>query len=134
MDYHHTGKVTEYTDPAGHVTRNTFDANGNLLANTDPAGSTFNFEYDANEQPTITTSTITTANGVETVMIEKVYDRLNRVSEQIDADGLSTKAEYDALGRQTAPRSMNTMRSEMSKRCSIPMAPGLKTTMMSLVA
>ena len=96
------GNVTAYTDAAGNVTANAFDANDNLLTTSDPSGSVFGFEYDENEQQTVTTSSVTTANGVETVRLEKVYDSLNRVTEQIDADGLSTKAEYDALGRQTA--------------------------------
>ena len=95
-------KIEEYITPLGDRINNSFDPNGNLTVSRDPSGHEVHFDYDPNGNQTTLMTTITTENGPETFTIEKVYDALNRMTEEIDGDGRSLKAEYDALGRPTA--------------------------------
>ncbi|MCP4398874.1 MAG: RHS repeat protein [bacterium] len=95
-------KIEEYITPLGDKINNSFDPNGNLTVSRDPSGHEVQFDYDPNGNQTTLMTTISTENGLETFTIEKVYDALNRMTEEIDGDGRSLKAEYDALGRPTA--------------------------------
>lgn len=89
------GDVRTVTDPLGHVTTRSYDAERNLVGATDPDGHTTQYRYDlANER----TDTIR-ADGSD---LHTDYFPDGTVQDQVDAAGNTTTYAYDALGRETS--------------------------------
>jgi len=89
------GDVRTITDPLGHVTTSSYDADRNLVSVTDPNGHTTQYRYDlANER----TDTVR-ADGTD---LRADYFADGTVKDQVDAAGNITSYAYDALGRETS--------------------------------
>lgn len=83
------------TDPLGHKTSNTYDADQNLASATDADGNTTAYAYDnANELTTVTRADGTT--------LSKTYDGDGNITSQTDGAGRATTYGYDALDRRTS--------------------------------
>ena len=69
------GDLLSSTDPLGHTTTNTYDANHNLISTTDPLGHTTTYTYDANGNKTSTTypATATSTNTTSTTYYSFVF-------------------------------------------------------------
>lgn len=84
------GNVTAQTDAEGGVTRYTYDAANRVTSMTPPIGTAKTFAYAPTSQ--------TTQRGV---LIETTqYDPFGRAA-STTLDGITTRYEYDALGRRT---------------------------------
>jgi len=86
------GLISE-TDPNGHVTRNTWDARGNLLSHSDALGRTTSYAYDALND----TTAITDPLGVTTALTYDVKGNLLAVSRPLTQTGqvATTTLSYD---------------------------------------
>lgn len=85
------------TDPLGHQTFFTYDANHNLTSITGPKPNQCKeVTYDKANRPRFITDR---QNDGTFVIIEKKYDKLGHVIEEIDACKNSTFFTYDSLGR-----------------------------------
>lgn len=109
------GEVTKTTDPLGHVSTKTYDADHNLATVTDPNGNITTYSHDlANEQITVKradgTTTSTTywpdgtvkaqIDGAGTAIQSYAYDSLGRVTSITDALGHTTSSTYDGTGNK----------------------------------
>ncbi|KGB98446.1 LysM peptidoglycan-binding domain-containing protein [Burkholderia cepacia] len=82
-------------DPAGAVTANRYDANGNLLEQTQIAA-----RYSgATTEAAVTAWQATSANRTADRTTTWAYDASNRPAYVIDAEGYVTASRYDAAGR-----------------------------------
>jgi RHS repeat-associated protein len=89
------GDVRTITDPLGHVTTRSYDADRNVVSVIDPNGNTTQYRYDlANER----TDTIR-ADGTD---LHTDYFVDGTVKDQVDAAGNVTSYGYDALARETS--------------------------------
>jgi RHS repeat-associated protein len=115
IDGERTSK-TEVTDPRGHLTRYVYQ-NGMLARRVDAAGTfssaTWNYEYDP---VTLATTAVTDPNGHASHIgydangnpistedslgnrTESSYDSLNDLTEYTDANGVTTRYDYDEAG------------------------------------
>jgi len=109
------GDVMRKTDPLGHITVKSYDADRNLVSVKDPNGNKTTYAYDlANEQTTVKrpdgTSTSTTywpdgtvkqqIDGKHNPIQSYTYDSLGRVITVTDAIGDTTTYTYDAAGNK----------------------------------
>jgi RHS repeat-associated protein len=106
------GRPLKITDPLGHATKYTYDADGNLETRTDPNSHTTTYTYDAdNEQTKVKepngTLTETGYDGAGEVISQTdgnkhetkyVRNILERLTEEIDPLGRKTIKEYDKAG------------------------------------
>ncbi|HET9172008.1 MAG TPA: DUF6531 domain-containing protein [Actinospica sp.] len=98
------GRVIQVTDPLGHATKRTYDANGNLLSATDGDQNTTTYGYDASNRRTSVTNPDTTASHTD-------YNPDGTTADTIDGAGNKTTYTYDAQGRtltQVDPDSRTT--------------------------
>jgi RHS repeat-associated protein len=91
-----TGDLLSVTDPLGHVTRYTYNADGTLLTETDARGH--GTTYPTTYHPAGLPETVTDALGNRTLV---AYDERGNVVKVTDAAGAVTSATYDAFGRPT---------------------------------
>jgi RHS repeat-associated protein len=110
------GRPIKITDPLGHETKYTYNADGDLETKTDPEGNKTTHTYNADDQPTKTeepngTVTETEYDGAGQVIkqtdgnkhaTEYVRNILEQVSEVIDPLGRKTVREYDEAGNLTS--------------------------------
>ena len=89
--YDDGGRLIEQHDPAGNVWTYEYDAQGNLTREEDGAGVWTEHEYDALNRRVLT------RNAAGETRFE--YDKLGRLTRQIDATGKETNFTYDGLGR-----------------------------------
>jgi YD repeat-containing protein len=87
---------TTITDPLGHMTSYTCDANGNLLTTTDATGATTTNTYDADNELTSTTDPV----GRKTTTYS--YDADGQLTAVHMPDGTTSQATYGADGEITA--------------------------------
>ena len=80
------------TDPAGGITRQTYDGSGNVTSIQDPAGATTQFAWNTLNQPL----QISGANGST---YKCAYDALARLSSVTDTAGRIRTYTYDAASR-----------------------------------
>ena len=89
------GHVTAQTNPLGHTTRTSYDADGNKVSSTDADGHVTRYAYDPAGQLTTTTqpggTTLTTS-----------YTPDGGVAVTTDGAGHRTSYAYDAQGRQVS--------------------------------
>ena len=103
MIYTQEGLADTVTDALGGVTRFGYDAYGHVLAQTDALGHSTTFTNDAYGNRLSQTTTRTLANGsIETLLTTLDYDKLNRLTKLVYADGSSTQVIYNSIGRQSA--------------------------------
>ena len=95
--YDASGRLTQYTDPLGNMTRFEYDSSGRSVRQIDPAGGERRTTYDAvfPQRP----STVTDRAGRVT---QYAYDALGRVQQVTAPGGAITRYEYDADGNLTA--------------------------------
>ena len=105
-----TGDLLSVTDPLGHATTYTYNADGTLKTETDARGvghtTTYPASYDAAGSP----STITDALGKVTTF---VYDARGNVTQVTNAANEVTTVTYDGFGRpttQTTPHEVGSTR------------------------
>jgi RHS repeat-associated protein len=119
------------TDPAGNVTTNTYDANGNLLSTTTPSldgsnpGSTTTFAYDSKGE----LITVTDPRGNTTNM---GYTPAGLIASTTDAQNHSTTFVYDARGNRTSVTdplgSITTFTYDVMNRLTLTTQPGSVAT------
>jgi RHS repeat-associated protein len=111
-----TGRLTAITDPAGGVTRVTYDSRGNISAITDALGGTTRFGYDTVGQLISSTDPLAAVERYEydaagnlTRVTDPIgsqltltYDAAGNNTEIADAEGRVTRYAYDSLDRLTA--------------------------------
>ncbi|HSZ13812.1 MAG TPA: RHS repeat-associated core domain-containing protein [Solirubrobacteraceae bacterium] len=109
------GRPLKITDPLGHTTKYTYDADGNVETKTDGESNATTYTYDADNEPTKVkepngTVTETGYDGAGQVTSQTdgnkhttVYVRnvLEQVTEEIDPLGRKTLKEYDSTGNLT---------------------------------
>lgn len=96
--YDDRGNLTSVTDPLGHTTSMTFNADGTLDTLKRPRGE-FSFDYVYGASGALDELTMTDPLGRVT---RKVFDAVGRLAEVITADGKSTAFSRDTLDRLTA--------------------------------
>ncbi len=85
------GNLAEMIDPLGNITRNTFDANGNLVKTVAADGTTTTYTYDANGNMTSETDAL--GNKVQFT-----YNLLAEPLTFVNQQGDATSYQYDAAG------------------------------------
>ena len=83
------GAAAVTIDPLGNVTRNTYDANLNLIKSVGPSGTTYTYTYDANGNLTSETDPL----GLTTTF---TYNTRNDLTSYTDANGNATSYAYDS--------------------------------------
>jgi RHS repeat-associated protein len=89
------GDVGTVTDPLGHLTRTSHDADRNVTSAVDPDGNATTSTYDAAGELTLVTRPDQTTVGTD-------YWPDGTVRDQVDGLGHATSYAYDALGRETS--------------------------------
>ena len=85
-------------DDEDHMTKNEYDANGNLISVTDPLGSKTTYLYDGSGKlisQTDPTGWVTYYNTDDDSSSTEVKDALGRVISSTDKDGKTTNYQYD---------------------------------------
>ena len=101
--YNTQGMRDTMTDALGRVTRYGYDENGNPAGESDALGHVMSYGYDATGNRISQTTTRTAPSGVvETLVTMFEYDRLNRLTKTINADGTATQTVYNSIGQQAA--------------------------------
>jgi YD repeat-containing protein len=98
------GQLAATTNAAGQVVRFEHDSSGFLTRTIDSIGQERAFTRDENGNLLELTSARTTSTGLETVETRFQYDRENRLTNTIFADGSLASTLYDPLGRPTLLR------------------------------
>lgn len=98
LSYDDRGNLTSVTDPLGHVTSMTFNADGTLDTLKRPRGE-FSFDYVYGASGALDELTMTDPLGR---VSRKVFDAAGRLAEVATTDGKSTTFARDALDRLTA--------------------------------
>jgi RHS repeat-associated protein len=86
------GNLTVTTDPLGHTTSTTYDADQNVATTTDASANVTSYAYDLADERT----SVTAPNGTVT---QTVYNADGTVASTTDALGASTSYAYDAQAR-----------------------------------
>ena len=104
-NYDTKGRVISTVDARGsgpddedHMTKNEYDANGNLISVTDPLGNKTTYLYDGSGKlisQTDPTGWVTYYNTDDDSSSTEVKDALGRVISSTDRDGKTTYYEYD---------------------------------------
>jgi len=104
-DYDDAGNRSRITDANGVVTQNTFDIAGRILTNIVGVGGPHGGVKTSNEYDAFGNVVKTTQawadDGSDARITTYQYDRLDRQTTVIDAEGYSTRFSYDAFGNQT---------------------------------
>lgn len=114
-EYDEVGNLITTIDPLGHRTTSTYDDLNRQTTITNATGITTTTTYDDNGQ-VIWVSTAGKSNSYEydsmgrqisvtnplNQVTESIYDDGGRLTQKVDANGVSTRYEYDELGRLTA--------------------------------
>jgi RHS repeat-associated protein len=114
--YDALGRLTQTTDPLGHISKQTYDADSNLASSVDGKNNTTSYTYNADNQLTKITRADTTtvqygydADGNQTSQTDGAnhttsyaYDPLNRLSSITDPLNRTTSSGYDAAGNRTS--------------------------------
>lgn len=103
FQYNALNQLVKVIDPNGNSTTNTYDKNGNKTSSTDDNGNTTYYEYNYKGQlikvkDALGNITIYTYGGTGCASCGGGTDKLTAIT---DANGNSTKYEYDYLGRLT---------------------------------
>jgi len=99
-NYDERERLQSTTDPLGHQTFFTYDANNNLLSIAGPKPGQFKeISYDKVNRPVRIADA--QMNG-DMLITKKQYDKLGQLIEEIDVCGNSTRFTYDSLGRVIA--------------------------------
>ncbi|AZN35464.1 RHS repeat-associated core domain-containing protein [Iodobacter ciconiae] len=86
------GKISQTTDPEGHVRRYQYDRSGNLIAYTDPLGKVTRYEVDADGNLIKETNPLGHSRSY-------VYDKVGNLISETDARGKATLMAFDAMNR-----------------------------------
>lgn len=90
--YDANNRVIRKTDPLNNSEEYAYDGRGNVITHVGTNGAVTNFTYDANN------NLIQTTTGDLTM--KKTYDAKNRMIEEIDEQGRSTRYVYDGAGKK----------------------------------
>lgn len=93
--YNPFNQVTQTTDPLGHTTKATYDADGDTLTATDGNTKTTTISYDTADRPTLVTKADNTTNKTD-------YNLDSTVADTIDGLGQKTTYGHDGQGRNTS--------------------------------
>ncbi|MGH8389020.1 MAG: RHS repeat-associated core domain-containing protein [Pseudomonas sp.] len=121
LRYDAVGNLLETENPAGTVSKSTYDGAGRPTKQIDDLGginAEMRYEYAANGQvervvdPKGLATTyaydgfgqLTTQTSADTGVTQFTYDRLGNTLTKTDARGVTAQYEYDAVGRKTAVR------------------------------
>ena len=74
LTYDVRGNLTSFGDTTG-ITRFEYDRSGNLIRQIDAAGNETRFTYDANGNQLTQTQSMTTSNGVRTLVTKTEYSK-----------------------------------------------------------
>jgi RHS repeat-associated protein len=102
FSYDIRGNLLTLTDAANKVTKFTYDASGNVFSVEDALGNKTTFTYDSSGNLLTETHTVTTPNGVQTLVTKSDYDTNGKVRFVTDAENKVTEYRYDANGNQIA--------------------------------
>jgi len=95
-----SGQMISMTDALNHTTHYDYTG-GYVTKQTDTLSNETTFTYDDNGNSKSQTLKRTNAMGqVETITTNYEYDKLNRLTKTIFADGSFTKIEYNSIGQQ----------------------------------
>lgn len=100
--YDSVGNQTSITDAAGNVTTFEYDTRGNLTRQVDGLGNTTVFTYDSNGNQLTQSTRLTTPSTVRTLVTSTQYDPSGHPLSVTDAEGHTSRTEYNQLGQQTA--------------------------------
>ena len=95
------GDPVSLTDANGKIWQYGVDNFGNRTNVTDPNGHAVQTTYDANNNMINSTTTRTTANGIETLTNSLAFDKLNRPTSTYLADGTMVGIQYNSIGKQS---------------------------------
>ncbi|MEG5129330.1 putative Ig domain-containing protein [Microcoleus sp. ARI1-B5] len=102
FSYDMRGNLLTLTDAANKVTKFTYDGSGNVLSVEDALGYQTTFTYDSSGNRKTETRTVTTPNGVQTLVTKSDYDSNGKVTKVTDVENKVTEYKYDANGNQIA--------------------------------
>jgi RHS repeat-associated protein len=99
LNYDGRGNLASFGDAAG-TTRFEYNSAGNVTRQVDAAGNVTTFTYDASGNQLSETRTLTTPNGVITLVTTTEYDSEGRVVKVTNPEGGVTETIYDAVGNR----------------------------------
>ncbi|WP_325315987.1 RHS repeat-associated core domain-containing protein [Microcoleus sp. PH2017_28_MFU_U_A] len=102
FSYDMRGNLLTLTDAANKITKFTYDASGNVLSVEDADTNQTTFTYDSSGNRKTETRTVTTPNGLQTLVTKSDYDSNGKVRFVTDAENKVTEYRYDANGNQIA--------------------------------
>jgi RHS repeat-associated protein len=94
MVYSSAGDLLSTTDPLGHATTNTYDANRNLISVTDPMHFITCYTYDSNGNRT--SVSVPQATSCSTIKSTATYNQYSEPTQTTDEDGNTRSFNYDA--------------------------------------
>ncbi len=97
--YDGSGNLTSFGDAAG-VQQFEYDSLGNITRQVDAEGHVTTFTYDANGNQITQTQTLTTPEGLITLVTTTEYDSEGRLIKVTDPEGGVTETIYDAVGNR----------------------------------
>jgi RHS repeat-associated protein len=85
------------------ISTSSYDLNGNLISQMDAAGNEIKYTYDSLDRVLTATRQLKNANGtlISEVKTSQTYTWDGQVASQTDANGNTSKYNYDARGNQT---------------------------------
>ncbi len=99
LNYDSSGNLASFGDGAG-TTSFEYDSSGNVTRQVDAEGNETTFTYDANGNQLTETRTLTSPDGVITLVTTTEYDSEGRVIKVTDPEGGVTETKYDAVGNR----------------------------------
>ena len=99
--YDRAGNRTSMTEGENDITYYEYDSRGNRTKKTDALGNVTTYTHDTQGNVLTETMTLTTSEGVRTLVITKTYDSNGNETSVLDAEGNLTQYEYDANNNQT---------------------------------
>ncbi|ACK68468.1 YD repeat protein (plasmid) [Rippkaea orientalis PCC 8801] len=102
FSYDSRGNLVSLTDAANNITKFEYDLQGNVTKIIDANGHETHYTYDSNGNQLTESKTVTTAQGLVTVLTQNTYDKQGNLLSVTDAENNPTYYEYNELNQQTA--------------------------------
>ncbi|MEL4897465.1 putative Ig domain-containing protein [Crocosphaera sp. Alani8] len=102
FSYDRRGNLLSLTDADNNITRFEYDLRGNVTRIIDANGHQTNYTYDDSGNQLTESKTVTTAEGIVTVLTQNTYDKQGNLLSTTDAENNTTYYEYNELNQQTA--------------------------------
>ncbi|NET91148.1 MAG: hypothetical protein F6K45_24165 [Kamptonema sp. SIO1D9] len=100
--YDRYGNNLSIIEGENDITTFAYDSRGNKIKQTDALGNVTTYTHDFQGNILTETTTLTTPEGIRTLVTTKTYDKEGNETSVLDAEGNLTQYEYDANNNRTA--------------------------------